>query len=60
MTDNSDEDEEEPVIDWVTYQGEVWRVDYKTEKDILWLKKSGFSKIVHKVHLSKVQIGGYK
>jgi hypothetical protein len=50
----------ELLIDWVRYRGEPWRVARQNENGWLWLRKSGLTKIVHKVHVSQVEIGGYK
>jgi putative DNA primase/helicase len=47
------------LIDWVRYQGEPWIVA-RQENGWLWLRKSGFTKINHKVHVSQVEICGYK
>ena len=50
----------ELLIDWVRYQGEIWTVACQDENGLLWLRQAGFAKIVHKVHVSQVEIGGYK
>ena len=54
LTSNS-----ELLIDWVRYQGQVWRVASQ-ENGILKLRQSGFRKVMHTVHVSQVEIGGYK
>jgi len=46
----------EPELDYVKYQGAVYRVAYR-DGNILHLRQSGFSKIVHKVHISQVVVG---
>lgn len=46
-------------IEWVRYRGEVYLVA-AIDRQMLSLRKSGFARIVHKVHLSQVEIGGYK
>ena len=48
------------LIDWVRYRGKRWIVSRQDENGILQLRKSGFAKIEHKVHISKVEIGGYR
>jgi hypothetical protein len=48
-----------PEPDWVKYQGHVYRVAYRDGK-ILHLRQSGFSKIVHKVHISQVEVKEWK
>jgi putative DNA primase/helicase len=49
----------ELLIDWVRYQGQVWQVA-SLDNDILKLRQSGFRKVIHTVHVSQVEIGGYK
>ena len=49
----------EPQIDWVRYRGEAWTVSSQ-KNGILKLRKSGFKKVIHTVHVSQVEIGGYK
>jgi hypothetical protein len=44
-----------PEPDWVKYQGHVYRVAYRDGK-ILHLRQSGFSKILHKVHINQVEV----
>jgi len=48
-----------PEPDWVKYQGHVYRVAYR-DGNILHLRQSGFSKIVHKVHISQVEVKEWK
>jgi DNA-binding transcriptional ArsR family regulator len=47
------------LIDWVRYQGEVWSVASQ-DQGILKLRQSGFRQVLHTVHVSQVEIGGYK
>ena len=50
---------EEKEIDWVRIDGEVFRVAAKAG-NTLYLRESGFSKVVRKVQIHEVEIGGYK
>ena len=50
----------ELLIDWVRYQGQCYKVARQDERGMLWLRQSGFTEIKHKVHVSKVKIGGYR
>jgi hypothetical protein len=56
-----DDSETEPAkrIDWVRYQNEAWQVSSQ-KNGILRLRKAGFLKVIHTVHISQVEIGGYK
>jgi len=45
--------------DYVKYNGEGYRVAYR-DGDILHLRQSGFTKIVHKVHIAEVEIKRWK
>ena len=49
----------ERLIDWVRYQGQSWMVATQ-DNNILKLRPAGSQTIVHTVHLSQVEIGGYK
>jgi putative DNA primase/helicase len=46
-------------IDWVRYNGEAWTVAGQ-KGNVLSLRKSGSSKIAHRVQVSEVEIGGYR
>jgi hypothetical protein len=48
-----------PELDYVRYQGEIYRVAYR-DGQILHLRQSGFSKILHKVHISQVEVKEWK
>jgi hypothetical protein len=46
-------------IDWVRYNGQVYRVAFQNGKKLS-LRQAGFTKIVHYVYVHQVEIGGYK
>jgi phage/plasmid-associated DNA primase len=58
-TGDREPDRETKQIDWVRFQGQVWIV-VSQNHDILQLRQSGSQKVIHAVHISSVEIGGYK
>jgi hypothetical protein len=47
------------ALDWVRYQGDTFLVS-RQDGQILFLRKSGSGKILHRVHINDVEIGGYR
>jgi len=55
----SDFDQPELEADYVRYKGEGYRVAYRVG-DILHLRQSGFTQIIHKVHINRVEVKEWK